>query len=250
MNRLSRAVACVALLIAGRCACMQAQSTSLAIAAEGEAARQSESVSTVTIPAGTRILMAMTAPLNTVSATNESGLYMETASAVIEQNRVVIPIGTHVQGSVVKISRPGRVKGRAQVRLHFDKMILPNNYVVPISGSLAGLAGSHYEKKGSGSLQPVDQIDKDARTIFSSAGSGAAIGALAGGARGAWQGAAIGSAVGIGIALFKRGDDIHLETGTRLEMILDHDITIPVAKLDFPTTPQHKSLPHEPWQEN
>lgn len=201
----------------------------------------------VTIPAGTKVLLATMTSLNTISATNESSLYLETVSDVIEQNRLVVPIGSHVQGSVIKTARPGRVKGRANMQFHFDRVILPNDYVVPVSGRLVSLAGSEYETKHSGTLQPVDQIDKDAKTILTSVGTSAGIGALAGGGRGAWQGAAIGAAFGIGIAMFKRGDDIHLMTGTRMEMILDHDVSIPVSKLDFRSKKEPKNLPPEPW---
>jgi hypothetical protein len=201
----------------------------------------------ITIPAGTKVLLATTTSLNTISATNESSLYLETVSDVIEQNRLVVPIGSRVQGSVIKTARPGRIKGRAHLQFHFDQVILPNNYVVPVSGRLVSLAGSEYETKRSGTLQPVDQIDKDAKTVLASVGTSAGIGALAGGGRGAWQGAAIGAAFGIGIAMFKRGDDIHLQTGTRMEMILDHDVSLPVSKLDFPIKTELKSLPREPW---
>ena len=244
MRRLSKVGIFVAMSLLT--VCMWAQSTALD-ETESQVAPHHADSATVTIPTGTRVLLAMTTSLNTISATNESGLYLETISPVIEQNRVVIPANTYVQGSVLKTARPGRIKGRAQLQFHFDKVVLPNNYVLPISGSLVGLAGSHYEKKRSGTLQPVDQIDKDAKTILTSLGTGASVGALSGGGTGAWQGAAIGAAAGLGIALFKRGDDIHLESGTRLEMVLDRDVIVPVSKLDFPITTESRNPPREPW---
>lgn len=247
MKHLRRAGVFIAgVLILGQSDCLRAQSM-LAAPASHVAPQESAPTSTITIPAGTRVLMAMTTSLNTISATNESGLYLQTISPVIEENRVVIPPNTYVQGSVIKTARPGRIKGQAQLEFHFDRVILPNNNVLAISGTLAGLAGSHYEKKRSGTLQPVDQIDKDMKTVFSTTTTGAAIGALSGRGTGAWQGAAIGAATGLGIALFKRGDDIRLESGTRLEMIFDRDVTVPVSKLPMPTTIETKSPPPEPW---
>ena len=223
--------------------CMSAQSTSPV----QSSSLQSGEPAAITIPAGTKVLLSTTASLNTISATTESSLYLETVSDVIQQNRLVVPIGSRVQGSVIETTRPGRVKGRAHLQFHFDRVILPNNYVVPVSGRLVSLAGSEYETKHSGTIQPVDQIDKDAKTILTSVGTSAGIGALAGGGTGAWQGAAIGAAFGIGIAMFKRGDDIHLMTGTRMEMILDHDVSIPVSKLDFPRKTEPRNLPPETW---
>jgi hypothetical protein len=64
---------------------------------------------------------------------------------------------------------------------------------------------------------------------------------VASGAAGAWRGALIGAAVGQGLVLFKRGDDIHLHQGARVEMILDHDLAIPVSKLDPPIKSEAKN---------
>jgi hypothetical protein len=194
---------------------------------------QSSESATFVVPAGTKVLMTSLAALNTISANNESGLYLQTLVNVIEQNRVVIPAGSYVQGSVIRAARPGRIKGRGQLQFHFDTLTLPNNHVLPISGSLASLPGAQYEKKDSGKIQPVDQIDRDASILARPLAGGALLGAIAGGAGGAWRGALIAGAVGGGMVLFKRGDDIHLYQGSRMEMVLDRDLIIPVSRLDF-----------------
>src|SRR5579864_6963254 len=46
--------------------------------------------STVTIPAGTRVLMVLKRPVHTTSGTAGSGLYLETLYPVIQDNHVVI----------------------------------------------------------------------------------------------------------------------------------------------------------------
>src|SRR5579864_2823177 len=56
--------------------------------------------STVTIPAGTRVLMVLKSPLHTTSGTAGSGLYLETLYPVVQGNGVVIPAHTLVQGVV------------------------------------------------------------------------------------------------------------------------------------------------------
>ncbi len=221
---------------------MFSQSTRIAASLVQSEPQSSESA-TVVLPAGTRVLMTSLAPLNTISANNESGLYLQTLTDVIAQNRVVIPAGSYVQGSVIRAERPGRIKGRAQLRFHFDTLTLPNNHVLPISGSLASLPGAQYEKKDFGRIQPVDQIDRDANMLAGPLLGGALLGAIAGGAGGAWRGALIGGAVGGGTVLFKRGDDIHLYQGTRMEMVLDRDLTIPLSKLDFPTSSEKQTPP-------
>jgi hypothetical protein len=204
----------------------------------------------ITIPAGTKVVVALMSPLHTVSATPESGLYLESVFAVVAGNRVVIPAHTRVQGLVTRTARPGRAKGRGYMQFYFTTLIFPNNYVLPISGSLASLPGSfRYEKKRNGVIQPVDQIDKDLGTIVKAGAIGAALGSISHGTITTAGGAAIGAAVGLGKVLVTRGDDIRLLEGTRVEMVLDNPVTIPVSHLDFPTVKSEVPFPRAPQEE-
>src|ERR1043165_6432278 len=91
------------------------------------------------VPAGTHLLMQLVSPLNTVSATDGSAVYLEVTMPVIADNHVVIPAHTHVTGTVIKERRPGRVKGRAQLRIGLSNLIFPDHRVVAIDGALQGL---------------------------------------------------------------------------------------------------------------
>src|SRR5262245_55242638 len=66
--------------------------------------------STVTIPAGTRVLMVLKSPLHTTSGTAGSGIYLETLFPLIQDNRVVVPAHTQVQGVVEGNRRPGHLE--------------------------------------------------------------------------------------------------------------------------------------------
>ena len=193
---------------------------------------EESTTSSITIPAGTTVLMSLRSPLNTVSAQAGSGLYLETMADVIQQNRIAIPAKTLVQGVVERQERPGRVKGRGQLQFHLTTLILPSNYTASIAGSLQSLPGSGlYENNREGAIQPVDQIDKDAASIVKSVAAGAAIGSISRGAFGAGMGSLIGVGFGVGKVLFKRGDDIGLPVGTPVEMVLDRPLTIPIREL-------------------
>ena len=191
------------------------------------------STSSLTIPAGTNVLMTLRSPLNTVSARAGSGLYFETRADVIQENRIVIPAKTLVQGVVESQARPGRVKGRGHLQFHLTTLILPSNYTVSIAGSVQSLPGSKlYEGLSrEGAIQPVDQIDKDVASLVSAVAAGALIGSIAHGDFRAGRGALIGAGFGLGKVLFKRGDDIVLPAGTAAEMVLDRPVTIPLREL-------------------
>lgn len=186
----------------------------------------------VTIPAGTKVLLVLTSPLHTTSATAGSGVYSETAAAVVQDNHVVIPLRAQVQGAVESEQRPGRVKGRAQFLLHFTTLIFPNNYVVSIDGVLQSLPGSAKLRTSNkaGTLEPVDQIDKDVSTILKPALIGGAIGSIRSLGPGTFTGAGAGGAAGLAKVLFTRGDEIRLAPGSTLEMVLRRPMSFEINR--------------------
>ncbi len=196
-----------------------------------EVAADTQSLSsTTTLPAGTRVLMQLVSPLNTESAVESSGVYLETSFPVIHDNRVAIPAGTAVQGVIAAEKRAGHFNRVAEFRMRFTTLIFANAYTVPIEGTLQSIPGScsvRLDKK-QGKIKRVDQGDK---ALVPVAG-GAVLGGLAGSVRdtgiGGWpRGAAFGAALGTGAVLVKRGDPIHLAEDTKIEMVLTAPLTIP-----------------------
>ncbi len=205
-------------------ATMQRGSTIVAPAAES--VPSPVTAESITIPAGTHLLMELTGALHTTSATPGSGIYLETSFPVVLNNRIVIPEHTRVLGVVEGEGRPGRVRGRARLRLRFTDFILPDNRVLSITGSLQSLPGSSQERTvdREGTIEPVDQIDADVYTMAKITGQGAVLGAIS--RVGIGRGALIGAAVGLSIDLFRRGDAISLPVGTQVEMVLQRPLTM------------------------
>ena len=189
--------------------------------------------STITIPAGTRVLLSLVSPLHTTSAIPGSGIYAETAAAVVQDNHVVIPLRAQVQGVVESEQRPGRVKGRAKFLLHFTTLIFPNNYVVPIDGGLQSVPGSaKLRTKGEkGTLEPVDQIDRDVATVTKPALIGGAVGSIRSLGPGTFVGAGAGALAGLAKVLFTRGDEIKLPAGATVEMVLQRPLTLELERM-------------------
>jgi hypothetical protein len=178
--------------------------------------------STVTIPAGTRVLMVLKSPLHTTSGTAGSGLYLETLYPIVQGNRVVIPARTQVQGIVEADKRPGHINRVSEFRFRFTTLIFPNNLVASIQGVLQSIPGAKnirtHDKDGT--LKPADQTEKAVTPAAASAVGGAIIGAHRGFGIGLLPGAGLGAALGLGAVLLKRGDEINLPQGTRVEMVL------------------------------
>ena len=192
----------------------------------------------IIIPAGTRVLLALRSGVNTRSAQPGDGVYLSSTFPVVVGNRVVIPAGVYVQGVIDRVQRAGRVKGRAEVGMHFTTMIFSNGSVVEIPGTLNGLPGDTDAKvkNSEGDVQQAGSKGKDAGTIARGAEAGAGIGTIGGAVggsplAGAGYGAVAGGVTGLVYTLFTRGNDVNLPQGATVEMVLQRPLTLTEVNL-------------------
>ncbi|HZB87192.1 MAG TPA: hypothetical protein VE291_00895 [Terracidiphilus sp.] len=96
----------------------------------------------ITLPAGAKVEMAVTAPVQAKSAKAGDSLYMQTTFPVVSGGGVAIPPGTYVQGELLGIVRPTRRVKHAELQVLFTKIIFANGYTValpPATGSADGI---------------------------------------------------------------------------------------------------------------
>ena len=199
---------------------------------------------TYTVPAGTKVLLQLRSAVNTKSAKPGDGVYLASTFPVVVGNRVMIPAGVYVQGVVDRVARAGHVKGRAQLDMHFTSIIFPNGTVVEIPGIINSLPGAK-DRMVKGDEGTVEQQGNNGRDVARAAEiglEGAGIGAISGSVSGhPLEGAAIGGlggvAVGAVVALFTRGDDINIESGTPVEMVLQRPLNLEEENLSEITAP-------------
>ncbi len=199
-----------------------------AIACSQQTPANADSNGTITLPAGTKVPLALNSPISTKSARPGDPVYAHTTFPVVLNDRVAIPAGTYVQGVISSVKRASRVKGRAEVLMHFTSLVFPNGYTVTLPGSVDNVPGAeHTHTKGEeGTIQHDSEKGKDAKTAAGTAATGAGIGAITAGGKGAGIGAGVGGAAGLAIAMLTRGSDVRLETGTAIEMVFQRAITI------------------------
>lgn len=192
----------------------------------------------ITIPAGTKVPLTLKQGITTKNAKEGDPVYAQTAFPVAANDRILIPAGTFVQGTVRRVQRPGHVKGRAQLQMSFTSMIFPNGYTVMLPGAVEGVPGSDkMDVKGKeGTIEGQGSKAKDAATIARDAAAGAGIGAIAGNSsdstgKGAAAGAAGGGVIGLATVLFSRGPEIQLAPGDSIEMILERSLVLEDTKL-------------------
>jgi hypothetical protein len=186
----------------------------------------------IVVPAGTKVLLHLKSPIDTKSAKQGDGVYCQTSFPVTQDNIVVIPAGTYVKGEIAHVERAGRIKGRAQILFNFNSMIFPNGYTVDLPAGLKSTPGATNSRVSDeeGTVKADSQKGKDAGTVAKTGATGAVIGTVASGsAKGAGIGGLAGAAVGLGQVLFTRGQDVRIEQGTALEMVLQRPLTVDVS---------------------
>lgn len=187
----------------------------------------------VVIPAGTKVALSLKQAISTKTAKEGDPVYAVTNFPVAQDNRIVIPPGTYVQGKISHIQRGGHVKGRAELMIHFTSLIYPNGYTVLLPGALENVPGAeHATTSGSeGTVRQDSDTGKKVETAAKTAGAGAAIGGITDGWKGAGIGAGIGAGVGAAIGMLSRGADVRLEPGTSVEMVIQRDVALDASRL-------------------
>jgi type IV secretion system protein VirB10 len=195
-----------------------------------------------TIPAGTKIPLSLKQAISTKNAREGDAVYAETAFPYVVDNRVIVPAGSYIQGKIAHVERAGRVKGRAEILMHFTSMIYPSGYTVMLPGSVENTPGADNKsvKDQEGTIQQDKdtgkKVEEAAKGGVYGASGGALAGGLSSGLNGARVGAGAGAAAGIGWALLKRGSDVKLDVGTSIEMEIQRPITVDASRIAFART--------------
>jgi hypothetical protein len=192
----------------------------------------------LTVLSGARIALALRNGLDTKHTHEGDRVYLETIQPIAVDGRIVIPRGSYVNGTVTESKPAHGVKGKGEMYIRFDSLMLPNGVsrdfhsrLVSADSSARGHVDSNEgkvtgERDGSG----------DARTVATGGGIGAGVGGIAGSAAGhplGGVGIGAGAGVGVGLAtiLHDKRPEAVLPRGTIVEMILDRDLHFSPSEL-------------------
>ncbi len=182
----------------------------------------------VMIPEGTRLTLQLNEHLSTKSSSEGDRFTAVVTVPVMQGDRIVIPKGSIVSGSISRVVRPGRFKGKAVMNLLFQSIRIPGRGEFDIVASLSrvdpeGNAGV----KAEGTIEGNGSTAKDAGRVLKPTLGGAGIGAIAGGGRGAGIGAGVGAAVGLATVFATRGKDLEVARGSTMDILLDRPLNLP-----------------------
>jgi len=209
-----------------------------AVAPKPAPAPQAGAGEMVIVPAGTRLGVILENGISTRSAKPGDSVYLRTNFPITQNNRIVIPIGSYLRGEILESKRPGRVKGKGELRMKLNTLIFPNGYTVnlnaaPRSADTGGKETMDSEGKVSSSGGKGVDTPTIIRTTAETTGVGTAIGAISGGTKGAGIGAGVGLLTGIAAIMLTRGPDAQIPRGSTLDLVLEREVALDASQIQF-----------------
>lgn len=169
-------------------------------------------VRTVTIPESTVLDVTLESAHASDSSRAEDAVRGTLDSPVVIDEVTVIPSGSVLTGHVTGAQESGKIKGRAELGLRFDRITF-RSVTYDISTKPLYWVAEGTKKE-------------DAVKIGVGAAAGAIIGAIAGGKKGAAIGTAVGAGGGTAVVLATDGDEIRLASGRKLKVSLTDPLVI------------------------
>lgn len=132
-------------------------------------------------------------------------------------DRVAIPAGSRVQGSVMEVERGGKVREKARLGIRFHTVVLADGTRLPI-------------KTDSVVREGTSPTNESAAKIGGAAAGGAILGAILGGGKGAVLGGAIGAAGGTAATMAGKANPAVLAAGSTVSVRMQQPVTVSVEK--------------------
>ena len=132
-------------------------------------------------------------------------------------DRVAIPAGSVVQGSVMEVERGGKVKERARLGIRFHTVVLAD-------GSRHTIRTDSVVREG------ASPANESAAKIGGAAVGGAILGAILGGGKGAVIGGTVGAAGGTAATMAGGRNPAVLPAGTTVSVRVQQPVTVTVEK--------------------
>jgi len=166
----------------------------------------------VIVPRGSTLDARLDTSVASDTSSVEEPIRATLTAPLVADGVTIAPTGSTLFGIVTAARESGRVRGRAEISLRFDRLrtgaVIYDIRTAPMRWVAEATKGQDAKKVGIG------------------AAAGAVIGAIAGGGKGAAVGSAIGAGGGSAVVLATKGEEIRLGSGTRLRVELTEAMSV------------------------
>ncbi|HSA91639.1 MAG TPA: hypothetical protein VLE48_01395 [Terriglobales bacterium] len=180
----------------------------------------------LSLPSGTGVRMKLETTISTSGSKAGDTFAGRVTEAVVVDGKPVIPVGSAIEGQIVSVSEPRRVKGRPTIHLRPNLLTLPNGERYDFNAVVVDTDRStKTEVTEEGQIKGQGASKGDKLEIAAGTGAGMTVGAIAGGGKGALVGATIGAAATVTHWLTKR-KTAELPAGSEIVMELSRPMLI------------------------
>jgi hypothetical protein len=144
---------------------------------------------------GTLLKTKMMSTLSTESTVTGSRFTAEVTEPIERNGRVIIPVGSILDGRVTEVHGGKRISGGALLHLETSNVTLPDGTHYIVHAQVIDTGNSDFNVSDEGTLKKKGHVKETLAVMGGVTGAGAATGAMLGGGVGAAVGAGIGAGV-------------------------------------------------------
>ena len=180
----------------------------------------------LSLPSGTTVHMKLETPISTQTSKVGDTFAGRVTEPVMLNGKAAIPVGAAIQGQIVKLTEPRRVKGKPTIELRPDSITMPNGEKYEFHATVVDTdASTKTSVNDEGQIKGKGRDGKDMRNIAIGTGAGLTVGAIAAGGKGALIGATIGAGVTVAHWLSKH-KSAELPAGSEIVMELNRPMSM------------------------
>jgi hypothetical protein len=144
---------------------------------------------------GTLLKTRIKENLSTATTERGSRFTAELTEPIERNGRVIIPVGSVLEGRVTEVHGGRRIAGAAAMHLETHDITLPDGTHYVVHAQLIDTGKSEFRVTDEGTLKRKDRAKENLAVVSLATGTGAVTGAMVGGGVGALVGAGIGAGV-------------------------------------------------------
>lgn len=179
---------------------------------------------------GTEIRVRLLNAVSTSFSEEGEQFRSRVASDVVQDNRVLIPAGSEIDGRITHIST-GSFGGHGSMHLVPETVILPDGARYRMYGQVVATPASNTTVGSEGSINPGSRVKRNSIEYGGAVGAGAITGAVLGGPAGALAGSLVGAGI-ITAHLLISHPQATLEEGTVLQFMLTERLNLVPAAVN------------------
>lgn len=180
----------------------------------------------LSLPSGTSVKMKLETPISTKTSKVGDTFAGRVTEPVALNGHTVIPVGAAIQGQIVKLTEPRRVRGKPTIELRPDSLTMPDGVRYEFHATVVDTdKATQTSVNDEGQIKGKGRDGKDMRNIAVGTGAGVGLGAIVAGGKGALIGGAVGAGVTVAHWLSKH-KSAELPAGSEIVMELSRPMNM------------------------